>query len=424
MLAVDNCCLCGLLCSSSTAVGIHEISECPRRKQWPANLPTATPNSPTKSVTRLLETINGASPLIWIDAADVNTTRAIVRLAKQTGTVCHIGQSTGTEVVKRVRSSGGWLGTSLSEIASHADLVLTLGDTILTEAPRIVDRFLRSDEEHLTEPRTWLHISAHGTSEEAHSSSRNASAPVCSERSMVVSREQWYEFLTKLLLALRSGSSRGIDDSRVVELYDRIVGSQYCAILWEADQFVDSVDELLIRRLASIAQVRSQDARCSLLCFQSNPGKVTAEETLLWLTGCTSTAKWNGQTWLTPDAYSSFSLDDWSSEFESIIIVRSVASLAPLPNINASLTVDCIPSGSVALLNDASPNVGEIQVLPSGVAETAHLFRGDQAVVAMSGPAIENTSGSGREEQGLTAEKLFAAALNRLQAKSLENNRA
>ena len=116
-----------------------------------------------------------ASSLIWLDSCDVQTTRAAVATAQRTGATIHVGQSPGSVAVKSAMFGGAWFGTTLAEVPARAELIVTVGDGLLSEAPLLADRFFKTPERS-TAPRStaphWIHISAHEQSSGEHASRR------------------------------------------------------------------------------------------------------------------------------------------------------------------------------------------------------------------------------------------------------------
>jgi hypothetical protein len=102
-----------------------------------------------------------------------------------------------------------------------------------------------------------------------------------------------------------------------------------------------------------------------------NVGRVTAEETLLWLTGCPTTATWSGEHWYQSPGYAGSSLEQLSAAFTSIVLVRSLASDRSLPNLLADLTINTSPAKQQQ----------DVQVAAVGRDCSGHLFRGDRGTV-------------------------------------------
>ncbi len=371
--AANHCCLCGLLCSlqqSATPHTLsHDVAQCPRRQSWLSGA-----SSQGKPATRpWIDDIPGIAalfsqdrkPLIWLDAVDVNTARAAVGLAKATRAAMHVGGSTGSEIAHQVLTSEGWLGTSLAEVASHADLIVTLGDGLLAEAPLLPRRFLQpAVDERRAE---WFHVSPNQRSSEEVGATRILNWP----------REQWYDRLTALLWDMQADASGHASSPDIHELSAVLQQSRSVVWLWDADEFCDAIDELTIRRLLGICRELSEKGRSALLCLDSNVGRVTAHETLLWLTGCHATARYEQQRWIRPLPPSDFALDDWESAFDSILVVQSVPSPSPLPNLNAAHFV--VPDCSI--LNGQVDPLRITKAAAVGVQCAGHLFRGDRATM-------------------------------------------
>ena len=183
--------------------------QCNRLNQWLAEALSPVPEKPASGVSQRLASVKlDAGTLIWLDACDVQTTRAAVRLARQVGATIHVGQSAGSHAVKSVIASDGWLGTTLSELSARAELIVTLGDGVLRNAPLLAERFFQSPA-RAVQPY-WIHISI-----SQHVSDDNFAGQASGNGLCVTPhdwihwpREQWFENLTQLALALQPPESQ------------------------------------------------------------------------------------------------------------------------------------------------------------------------------------------------------------------------
>lgn len=320
-----------------------------------------------------IATARDAAPwLIWLDACDVQTTRLAVQLAQRLRGTVHVGQSTGSQVLKQVHSSEGWFGTTLSEVAARADLVITIGDGLVSQAPLLTDRFF---QRHAGQGSAdlpdihWLQITPHSSAER----SQNSRVP---DASIHVPRPQWHAWFTEL--AWRLQAVDGIDNATsptlpgVELLCEHLRKARYSAWLWDVDEFRFGTDELILRRLATIVRQLNESSRSGLLPVDLNPGRVTAEESLLWLTGCSVTASWDGRGWSSPERLADYSLEQWQAAFENILVISNVAGTRALPNLRSWLT----------LHSHARPTTTTLPVAAVGIDCAGHLFRGDRGHTA------------------------------------------
>ena len=198
-------------------------------------------------------------------------------------------------------------------------------------------------------------------------------------------RELWFERLSSLALSVQSNSQAAKDNANadefaVHELAMRLKTAQQTVWIWDVDEFHFQTDELLVRRMVSIASELNNVARCSLLPLDMNVGRVTAEETLLWLTGCAGTAAWRDGRWTKSQRFSSFTLEQWAAEFRSIVMVSNLPSDRSLPNLPAALVLQARESSDDRC----------VQVAAAGLDYAAHLFRGDRGTVYFA-PALQST---------------------------------
>lgn len=352
------CTLCGLTCDLSLSI----VSRCDRRNRW---LEAATPrNRKVANVAERLSQVKlNSSTLIWLDASDVQTTRAAIQLAQHLGATIHVGQSTGSHATKKVIASDGWLGTSLSEVSARADLIVTLGDGIRGEAPLLAERFFQS-QTRTVQPH-WIHISQHATVVDEPSA-------VAPHEVIHWPRQQWFDSLSQLALHLNSSSPvANAASPAIAQLSTRLLDATQAVWLWDVDELHFQTDELIVRRMLSIAKTLSERMRCNLLPMDLNVGRVTAEEVLLWLTGCPTTATWDGSHWYRSPHYADYTLEQWSDAFASIVLVRSLASDRSLPNLPASVIIQTSPADQQH----------EFQVAAVGQDCSGYLFRGDRGVV-------------------------------------------
>ncbi len=382
------CSLCGLMCSlDEVTVDNHTTqvtSLCSRRTKWlsqPSGLSLSGRPRGIETVARQLTQLFGRNqkPLIWIDAADVNTVRAAVQLAQTAHATIHVGQSTGSRSAHRILTTEGWIGTSLAEVATHADLIVTLGTSILSEAPLLRARFLAPAIDN--RQAEWCHI---------------GDDPSCTSGATAFvhwPRSQWYKQLTELLLSLQQSPGEDRQEPGLKReqagraLLDKLRRAKSIVWLWDAEEFCDSIDELCIRRLLGIARQLSLHTRCSLLRLDAQVGRITGEETLLWLTGFAPTASFNGQSWRCPQHLERTRLEDWQRDFDSILLIRTVPTPTPLPRLLATHYLlqhyEAKPVGTT--INSVTP-VGCV-----GVDRPGHLWRGDRATVMLCGATTRQT---------------------------------
>ncbi len=374
------CSLCGLACPVSMYnddLASEGYSRCPRLSDWRNRFDLRTSEDRFEEErSELLRQIKiDDSSLIWLDGTDVRTTRQAVRMAQRTGATLHVGQSPGSPALKRVMRSERWHGTTLAEVASQCDLILTIGDGVLTESPLLVDRFL--DRLEASANRHWFHI----TSEAVVDGSRITRLSRQPDRTILVERSEWYAFFTLLALKLNSqaetlGNAKDADlpMAEAAEVAEGIFQHRACALVWDIDELYFDMDETILRRLASIARIlhdRDDGRRCGLMPIDMQLGRLTAEETLMWMTGYASTVRWRQDHWDSPSHVESYSMDDWQARFETLVLVNNVARLKSSPNLNATLS----------LQTSTARGPDEIQVASVGIDDSGHLFRGDKAFV-------------------------------------------
>lgn len=353
------CTLCGLAC--------EEPLGCHRAESWHPSYKTNSVELDEYVRQAALELARAGRPLFWLDAADVRTVRSIVKLAQACEGTIHVGQSTGLQCLKRVMKDSGWLTTTLAEVADRADLVVSIGNNLLQLAPLLQPRFIAPSA-------AWLHVA---------DSPRGQRHQGRQPKEVVWPRDTWFDRLTELVLLVRSGAAPNGTHPQVDLLLKHLQSASNIVWLWDIDEMHFDTDELIIRRLVSLAQLISEStshqARCRLLPIDNRVGRVSAEETLLWLTGCSTTAKWNGQRWWSMPRWETFDLRDWSREFDVRWMISNVPSEHHSPNIEYQRQLHWSANSS-----DASWVVTGV-----GWQERGHLFRGDRGMLLFTDTSEE-----------------------------------
>jgi hypothetical protein len=325
--------------------------------------------------------------LIWLDGADVLTTRAAINLAKIHQAVIHIPSSAGQQHIRRVKAFDGWLGTTLAEMAEHSELIITLGDQWIHRTPLLAARWITSRASQAN--RQWWHISPQESPDKSQFSKQvHSSSELSGYRRTVWPRDSWYQRLTNLLQKIRGAEgtvSADSADDDLDNLAKSIAGSINTTILWETSELNRPEDEVLVHRLFQLSQWVSTHSVCNLLALDSEVGHETARSTLMWLTGCQTTARFDGNDWSCPDYSNYFRLNDWQEAFDACLLIRATESLEPLPDVRSHLTLCSTPTIVSSKLHQEI-----IPVATSGMESEAFLLRGDHAVALFSGCSISN----------------------------------
>ncbi len=392
--------------TTSNASVCGDVQKCSRLSDWSKLAVPPVPHGPSTAeaaVARLLQLVDcGERVLLWLDAADIDSVRAVVAFAQHANVVIHVGSSAGAAIAKRVMLNDGWLGSSLAEVATHADLVITLGDRIFSNSPLLPSRFFARQ---LSGGLRWWHI-VDPAARQPQTDDRPA------DESLLWPQGQWYARLTHVQQLLQSEdqaisvteadgnpSEIHVDERRLARA---LSASQNTVWMWDNSQFSCPLDELLVRRLLMIARLRSQHARCGLLHLETHLGQLSAEECLLWLTGCTGTAYWNGQNWQSPAQSPWNSLHDWRQEYAQIVVLRSMPAWHALPELQADLWL--LPE---QFPGDSPPAAEVIRVATAGVNYPTHFLRGDRGAMLRVGCQTAST--------WPTAPEIFSQAVCALQ---------
>lgn len=366
--------------------------DCPRLARWLSRqdtLPIKYLESPPQPDDDLLRgAIAGLRaarrPLIWLESADVKTTRAAIQLAETVEATLLVAQSPGAATVHAVTSQEGSLGSSLSELNRTATLVVHIGRQHLLELPMLSSRFIDPAVGQIFLERS------HGQSGGDHS--RPAA------QSMIElgwPRHQWLDRLTRTLLILGDDSTavhRPAEeaDREAAHLAQQLLASRYTVFLALEDEFSEVADRLILERILEICRFASQTTRCTLLLLAEDAGRVAASHAALWLTNLSGPVRFRSGQWQAVESSAGMSLHEWRDAHDWIVCVRTLPSDRPLPALSFDLVMD-------ALCNGPPPTGGNshrqiyLPVQSVGIDSPGHLSRADHVLDAHA-PAIRQSS--------------------------------
>ncbi|MBX3420894.1 MAG: hypothetical protein KF752_04980 [Pirellulaceae bacterium] len=380
---VSICAICGLLCADDRQAESNSVHSCGRRVAWfhqhrPATSQAALgcgTNIPLESVCAQIDRVltTAKRPLIWIDGADVQTMRAAVLLAQKHFGTIHVAQSSGQSAVQRVMTGDGWFGTTLADASRHSRLLITLGSSWIERSPKLLDGF------DFAESCRWWQI-------DVENGQQHPALPAPTRR-LLWPRADWYRNFSRVASLLQRTSEPTFDatSAEIVDLACALRESSNSTIAWEVSQLNNPDDELLIHHLWNLARVVNSSNRCQLLAFDSQPGLVTAQAALMWLTGCSATASYSGTDWSCPTYLSAFQLSDWQREFDGIVLVRNTPSPEPLTPLRSEVTL----SESSMAFRDGL-HAGRQMVAAVGVEDSGFLIRGDHGATHHLAPAMSS----------------------------------
>lgn len=390
------CTVCGLLCPNSSPEDRLQVRSCPLAQSFFSS------STAKQSVHVDLETIahriqqlldNARRPLIWIDGADVASTRAAVALAWKHQAALHVPQSQGGRVVQQVVCSDGWLGTTLADAAEHAHLVITLGTSWLNQMPLLLERWIRRSPANARDTaaaarRQWWQIgSPPSETTQLNSSLESRIQNSKPDQWLRWPRCDWYPRFSEVVRGLnelsqldppsmaKPNAAPVAADDGVARLVHAIGNSPNTTIVWEQSELDRPEDEMLVYRLLNLARIRNRIARCSLLALNADAGRETARETLLWLTGCDGMAIPHGDRWVDSQETLSEPCSRWLRRFDAILMVRNTPSVTPLPDIGWQIA---LVGHGIACHHAGSSSA--IPVALAGVHAPAFLLRGDRGV--------------------------------------------
>lgn len=370
---IPTCSACSLLCPGIENLELSTLDSCSLRREY-LQLPESDSAYPTRSPEDLSHEIaqllcSRKRPLIWLDGADVQTTRCAVQLCQVSGAAIAVSQSTGQRSVQQVMASDGWLGTTLADMTRHSRLILTLGDRCLENSPLLVDRFFSELPDR--SQRHWFHISDKQPDNWPHH--------VRPDSHLVWPRSSWYANVVSLQLGLRRLGSQSRCVPIDLRLIETLGSSSNTTVMFDPDELTDEHDQMLVQQLLHLCRYRSQYARCNLLAWDSDVGSVTAQTVLLWLTGCCGFARPTLSGWSSHDSIAGYSWSDWQEQFDGILMIRCAPSMRRLPQLSSDITLCENPRSVVAGLHH-----GFHLVAAAGLDCDAFFCRGDHAMISFS----------------------------------------
>ena len=374
----------------------HAPSDCPRLLNWLSGQDALSGvPSPLREPLQLnqrlrahaLQLNEARMPLVWVESADVSAMRAAVRFAEACSATLHVAQSPGAQNVAAVIGACGTFGTSLAEVAAHADLIVHVGHRHLQELPRLAPRFLQAATavDALNSRRHVLIGDQPLDAWSAVVDDAVAAEPLV----LRWPRHQWLDSFTRVLVAARGDAPSNHSPSDPIaeaaeELAELLAASRYAVIIWDEDEFADQLDRLLVERLFSIAQHFSRTTRCSLLPLGNDAGRTTSQETLLWLTNIAATARCLDGKWTRSHIPSEATLDVWQAEHDWILCLRNLPSDRPLPDLQFDMVIDaaCNALPTSKQVTSQSRHAEVVYVAAVGLESPGHLTRLDHAFAA------------------------------------------
>ncbi len=351
--------------------------KCPRLHRWLTSQDIGSGTGPSgsssdsmlASVIELSDRLQESQqPLIWIESADVQSVRAAVTLARTIDATVHVAESVGSTEWRTLVETRGYYGTSLAQMSHSARLVIHVGYEHLDEMPLLAERFLSDTDQH-------LFLDTHA----AKSTPWKLDAQVIE---LGWKRNQWLDRLTRVLLTMRDNSAAldrraSREDIEACQLAELLLSSGYSVWLWNPSEFDDSRDCLIMERILEITEVVNQTCRCSVLPLATDPGRVTANEVLLWLTNHHAPVRFKSEQWQPLADHAGWRLEDWRQQFDFILGIRTLPSDRQLPMLDFDWFIDADCNSSDRLASAAHKAVPSTNVCSVGVSGSGHVTRTD-----------------------------------------------
>lgn len=318
-------------------------------------------------------------PLVGGWGTDVAGARALTTLAELSGANCDAAAGEPLSQSLRAQQDRGGYSTTLAEVREHADLIVVLGNRLLSRAPRLLERVL----DGRTPPPQIVHLDAPG---------------------------ELPDTLVRLHLLVAGKSpaaAEALAYPALATLAAQLKAARYAVLVWEPSK-LGSHAALCIERLMQLIQRLNQTTRAAALPIGGADGAMTAQYVHAWRTGLPLRSR-HGPRGLEHDplrfgaqrllADGAVDLLLWVASFPGQV-AGGVPAAAGLPRIVLGLPA------LAAQLGDERHTVF-IPVATPGVHTDGHLFRAD-GVVLMPLHALQ--------DDGLPAVAAVVAALTQVLA--------
>jgi formylmethanofuran dehydrogenase subunit B len=394
-----GCPFCGLVCDDLTidsAGGRLNVvaAGCPlSRERFAEHEPSASPTVDGRAsdlpaaVTRAAEVLATARAPVFVVAADVAGTRAVLRLADRLGGVVDHPDSDALFRNLRVVQDAGSLTTTLSEVRNRADLVLTIGPDPSSRSPRFFERCIEPRRTFLGEQPLQRQLFRLGPP--AAEQAGMSPAPTVTE--LPCTMERLPEAIAALSALLRGREvpaldGSGFDRDRLALLADRFKEARYAVVVWAPAMFDMSDGELVAQALLDLVRYASRSTRCSVLPLGGGANLFGVHQVCTWQTGYSiRTAFGRGIPEHDPYRFSARRMIE-QGEADALVWISSFGRTS-LPPLSGVPTVLLAPPGAAP----TQPVAAYIPVGIPGVDHAGQLFRTD-GVVALRLSALRTSA--------------------------------
>lgn len=265
---------CGL--SRERFAGL-EITASPTIDGRGADIPAA--------IARAVDILARSRAPVFVVAADVAGTRAVLSLADRLGGVVDHPQSDALFRGLRVLQDAGALTTTLSEVRNRADLVLIVGPDPSPTMPRFFERCIEPSQTLFGDGPLQRKIFRLGPPVET-----DATAPGTQVAELACTMEHLPEAVAALA-ALVKGRKVAVHDTphfdqdRFIDLAARLKAARYAVVAWAPALFQISGSELIAQALLELARDLTRTTRCSLVPLGGSANLFGVNQVCTWQTG-------------------------------------------------------------------------------------------------------------------------------------------
>jgi formylmethanofuran dehydrogenase subunit B len=289
-----GCPFCGLVCDDLTigqADGRLRVlaGGCPiSRARFEAPPDAASPmvdGRPvdlSRAVGRAADILSGSRAPIFLAAADVAGTRAVLRLAERLGGVIDHPSSDALFRSLRVMQDAGALATTLGEVRNRADLVLIVGPDPSPSFPRFVERCL-APRKTLFSDDLRRHVFYLGPP------SQHPTPDPAEVTLLPCALDRLPEAIAVCSALLRGGvpgapGVGGVPVAGLASLVERLKSARYGTVVWSPALFQDG-SALLAQALLELARELTRSTRCVVLPLGGGANLLGVNQVCTWQTG-------------------------------------------------------------------------------------------------------------------------------------------
>lgn len=220
---------------------------------------------------------------LFVAAADVAGTRAVLRLADRLGGIIDHPDSEALFRNLRILQDAGSLATTLSEVRNRADFLLIVGPDPSPAFPRFFERCVEPRETLTGDGALRRTVIRIGPTAGARSDPSN---PSMAELPCAMHRlPEAMAALSALLRGTRTRAPDGIALDQLATVAERLKAARYGVLVWAPSLLDMAGSELIAQALLDLARQATLTTRCSVLPLGGGANLLGVNQVCTWQTG-------------------------------------------------------------------------------------------------------------------------------------------